>query len=566
MVNRLDQALQMQRAGRHEEAASLLKKVNAKKKTRTVLSVLAESRSNRALGDWQAAREVLMLGLSDKISRAEYVDLSIALASAFAGGGELREAMKVLKKAEKSVPIDKKNDLMLNQALVYSQDYQFARAVKLCLGLIESERDAIRGALLLMDLAIQLSDLELFDQALDVIEKDIGSFNDVNLLALVERVSRYRRHRSAVFYEAAKGRGLMPNRINLFAARKQLDNGDYDSGQVQLDEVDERRLDATLKPLFWKLRGTLQDRAGEFTEAFNSYRRMNEASRAVLPIDWQQTGFDPVQPFERVRENPQAFESPVPLAFIVGFPRSGTTLLEIILDSQAGIEVIDEKPIVHALKTRLVDDGYDLENCLPQLEDKYLDQLREQYFRHAEEYVRPQFADVKLLVDKNPMQMIDLPLINALFPQARILNMVRHPLDTILSCYQQTFEINSQMPFFTDWRSCFSHYHNVINSFERYRSRLAVEDYVVRYEDLVVDFDVEVEKIFEFLNFSPDAERYRQFGEHAQKRIVNTPSSSQVRKGLYSGATFRWRNYRDAIDEHLELVMDDIDRLGYEVE
>ena len=349
----------------------------------------------------------------------------------------------------------------------------------------------------------------------------------------------------------------------MLRAKQSLDSRKFDEASRELEEVDVKRLPIELKPLYFSVLAALHEKSQDFEAAFDSFSRMNSVSSQLLPPDWEETRFDPVRPYDTVPDLLDDYDSEIQLTFIVGFPRSGTTLLQTILDTQRSISVIDEKPIVHKLKEQLILDGFDLSNCLSKMNRADRDRLRTDYFKLAGEYIQD-FSTTEMLVDKNPLQMIDLPLIATLLPRARFLFTIRQPLDVLISCYQQTFEANSQMAYFLDWESCFTHYSKVFRAYHENLEKLhQVEPYVVRYESLIQDFESEAEHILGYLGLKSDKPALTEFSTRAHGTMINTPSSSQVRQGVYTSSAHRWENYSKFVKPYVHRVRDAIVRYGY---
>ena len=564
MADRLEQARQAQAGGRHSDAADLAHKLNAKKKTRTPESLLIEAECLIAVNDLPGAEACLRAGLRDKLGKSDFLRLSEKLASVLTSQGLYKESLAQLAKLEKLASSEKAAEFSFQRALLYSQMLQLGRAEKRCVALMDDSRFRIPAALLLMEVAVQKSDMSQFDNAIGVLNQEVTSLSDTNLLALIERTSRHRPSVSADFFEEAMRRDLMPQRVRLFAARKSLDTGQVDEAIRNVDEVDSSKIPADLKPLYFSVLAAIHEKAGEFQQAFECFNQMNRISRSLLPGDWEEKRFDPVHPYDEIRPAKDSYEPRVPLAFIMGFPRSGTTLLQTILDSQEGVAVIDEKPIIHMLKEKIISDGMALTDCLQVMDQAYLEKLRNLYFEHAAEYVdEAGWGELQLLVDKNPLQMIDIPLTSALFPNAKFLLSMRHPLDSILSCYQQTFEANAQMAYFTEWATCFSHYRRVFQSYRQYRELLDIDEHTVRYETLIQDFENEADQLFSFLGLLVDRQALNDFFRRAEGTMINTPSSSQVRQGIYTDAAFRWEKYTEFIEPNMSVVSEEIALSGY---
>ena len=253
-------------------------------------------------------------------------------------------------------------------------------------------------------------------------------------------------------------------------------------------------------------------------------------------------------------------EEPAPV-FLIGFPRSGTTLLDQILDSHPGLATVEEKPaletLIEGLKTR--PGGFP--DSLAGLAPEDLDGLRRAYFDDMDTWVvrRPG----QLLVDKFPLHTVHLGLIERLFPGAKIILALRHPCDVCLSCFMQNFEINDAMANFHSIETAAGLYAKVMGLWRQYARVLDLDFHAVRYEDLIDDFEGQVRGVLDFLGLAWD-DSVLAYADHARDRgHINTPSYAQVTQPIYGRARYRWLRY----GAHLAPVMDTlapfIEHFGY---
>ena len=246
-------------------------------------------------------------------------------------------------------------------------------------------------------------------------------------------------------------------------------------------------------------------------------------------------------------------------AFLVGFPRSGTTLLENILASHPDICALDERDTLgEAAREFLVDDA-----GLARLAAASPDELE----RHRKLYwdrVREFGAEVtgKVYIDKYPLSSIKLPLVARLFPEARILFAVRDPRDVLLSCFRRSFSLNSSMFELLDLQRGARLYSGVMDLCAIYRRTLGLAWHQLRYESLVEDFDGEMRKVCDFLGVEWD-EQMRNFAELSRARTIKTPSSVQVLRGLYREGAGQWRRYEAQLAPALPILQPWIARYGY---
>ena len=171
-----------------------------------------------------------------------------------------------------------------------------------------------------------------------------------------------------------------------------------------------------------------------------------------------------------------------------------------------------------------------------------MDYLRKHYLSELYKY-RDTDKKANVFVDKYPFQTVCLPLINLLFPEAKIIFAHRNPFDTVLSCFQQTFEPNNAMANFTTLKSSAQIYDLTMQMWVLYKKNLKLDFIMSRYETLLDNFDDQINKILDFLDLDWDEniKNYRNTATSREK--INTPSSSQVVQPLYKTSINKWKNY-----------------------
>jgi len=168
------------------------------------------------------------------------------------------------------------------------------------------------------------------------------------------------------------------------------------------------------------------------------------------------------------------------------------------------------------------------------------------------------------LVDKNPLNMLCLPMIARLFPEARIVLCLRHPCDVLLSCFMQPFRSPAFMVMCSSLQRLAEGY---VQAFEHWFANaevLAPRVLEWRYESVVERFDEHVIRLGRFLDVA-DPSPMARFAEHAQaKGYISTPSYAQVTQGVHRQAVNRWHAYREMFEPVLPLLRPMLERLGYE--
>src|SRR6185437_3073974 len=255
---------------------------------------------------------------------------------------------------------------------------------------------------------------------------------------------------------------------------------------------------------------------------------------------------------------PSMLQSPV---FVIGFPRSGTTLLEQMIDAHPDFCSMDERGYVYQLIERMEHAGQRYPVDLADLTQTEADQLRQVYGRLVA-HTLPDLGQHRL-VDKNPLNMLCLPMILRLFPDACIVLCVRHPCDVLLSCSMQAF----RSPAFRAMCSSLPRLaRGYTEAFGQCCGHLGVFKPRVlewRYELVVADLDTAVARLGSFLEVR-DASAMSGFAEHAQrKQFIATPSYARVTQPVNTAAVGRWKNYRGQFEPVLPILQPWLEKFGY---
>jgi tetratricopeptide (TPR) repeat protein len=291
----------------------------------------------------------------------------------------------------------------------------------------------------------------------------------------------------------------------------------------------------------------LQDCA-EFDRSFEQFRIGNECHKRLLTPGEQSEGqlFRAVtaafsrHTVERLAGTGNPTRVPV---FVIGMPRSGTTLIEQILASHPRVFGAGELESLQALvRTRL-----DLKDssAIDRLDTTKILQLAARYLQSM-----PVRADTERIVDKTPSNFLFAGLIHLLFPNAKIIHAVRDPVDTCVSCYTTVFARGQSFSYdLGELGRYWNRYRDLMNHWRSVLPAGCMLD--VHYEELVSDFDAQVARMLDFCGLAWD-EKCRTF--HRTSRLVNTASVSQVRQPLYNSSVGRWRRF----EKHLGPLLQEL--------
>ena len=298
--------------------------------------------------------------------------------------------------------------------------------------------------------------------------------------------------------------------------------------------------------------GKAYEDSENYERAFDYYKAGNENRR-------EREKYDPVQTMDLHDQFIEVFNkkflhdrrgaghsSNAPI-FIVGLPRSGSTLIEQILASHPEVEGTHELPELSRVARSVGlnrEDRKSYPRAVTDLTDRQFEELGARYLSFAEHHRdmgTPRFTD------KLPNNFVHVGFASLILPNAKIIDARRHPLDSCLGSYKQlfargqpfTYDLFDLGEFYLEYRRVMEHWNEVLPG-----NVLSVQ-----YEDTVTDLESQVRRILEYCELPWD-DACLKFYE--TERAVKTASSEQVRSPIYKGAMHRWRNY----EQHLESLIE----------
>ncbi len=251
--------------------------------------------------------------------------------------------------------------------------------------------------------------------------------------------------------------------------------------------------------------------------------------------------------------------------FLVGFPRSGTTLIEQMLATHPGVATTGERTPLDRLSLARRPEGgsgMDLPDRLAALTAEDLNGYRRQYFEIADDVIGAPLGN-RTLIDKMPLNIVELGVANWLFPCCKVIVALRDPRDAVLSCYMQNFQMNRAMQQFSSLEGAARLYAGVMGLWRHYRNILTMPWLEYRYEDLVSSPQATVTELLEFIGekWNNAVDRY---AEQAAENRIRTPSYEAVTRPIHSRAVGRWRNYEADLRPILPILEPFVDAFGYE--
>lgn len=314
------------------------------------------------------------------------------------------------------------------------------------------------------------------------------------------------------------------------------------------------------------LRGVLLDRLGRHDEAFASFSAMNAEfagdisdprGRGAMYRAEIAQGTALLTPAWRDSWTQMEVKStrPAPI-FLLGFPRSGTTLLDTMLMAEPRVRVLEEASIIADIEAELGGVA-----ALPGLSADQIEAARTLYFERAGQLA--ELSDDSIVLDKHPMHLRHAPTIHRLFPESRFILALRHPCDVVLSCWLTNFRLNNAMASFLDLDDAADLYDAAFDQWETARALFNLSVGEVVYERLVEDKDAQLRPIFDWLGliWPEDGVDHRQAAR--ARGTVITASYAQVTEPIYKRAAGRWRRYEAHLAPVAARLAPWIERFGY---
>lgn len=231
--------------------------------------------------------------------------------------------------------------------------------------------------------------------------------------------------------------------------------------------------------------------------------------------------------------------------FLLGFPRSGTTLLEQMLIAHPLIDSVEENDNLADLHDLLLGSDAPLQAVM-QLSPQQQEDYRLAYWQRLDSMLQQNNAEGDqqnaILIDKLPLNSVLLPVIKILFPTAKILFALRDPRAVVFSCWQQMFALNEAMRQFLSLDSSIAYYDLVMQLAALSLEKLPPDCLQVRHEALLQQPSETLQAVLAFLDM-PWHEAVLDDSQRGAGRFIDTPSAQQVRQPLHSSGMQRWRHY-----------------------
>jgi len=566
LVPLVERALQAHRQGAIETAERLCLDVLELAPDRPgALSVLYEIR--KAQGKARAAealiRRIVALDPNNLVATNE-------LALILLGKGSLAEAEIHARNAIRIAPENPQAHNLMGMIMTEANrpqigEYHYRRVLDL-----SGQRDPI----LLANLAWNLKNQGRMEEARALYQESAAAAPDIRQTLLgFARLEEADRHFDAADSVLNSMEQRFPNDPAVRLTRAVLlgRQRKYDEALALIDSTVTG--DARLGPNELLEKGRLLDQSGHYDEAWAAFaegkRLARELSGQVYLEEAAQQQIDRLRNFftaGRLRLIPRATvraDPPQPI-FILGFPRSGTTLVEQTLSAHPRIAAGDELPLIHeitAIMPRMLASPLGYPEALAELwmgdQREGLDNLRDYYLQKVRQMGVVRRGATRF-TDKMPLNETHLGLIALLFPEAPLIHVLRHPLDIMVSAFSNAFTHGFYCA--SDLATAAKHYVGVMDLVQHYRGEMTLRYLSIRYEDIVEYQEQSVRAMLDFIGEKFDKACLT---FHENRRYARTASYAQVAEPLYDRSVGRWKHYRAHLESVIPMLQPVIERLGY---
>ncbi len=367
------------------------------------------------------------------------------------------------------------------------------------------------------------------------------------------------------------------------AARLDYRQNNHVRALQQLEQLLQQPLPAGLQRRSLLQLGLLHDRLGEFPQAFQKFAQANQVAdqlaqaQGIRPeVLWDGLGLTD----ERIlcpqwvdqwlgRWDKTFLESDKKQApiFVVGFHRSGTTLVGEILNSHPALQTLVERPVLSTLLEELKTDALKTDvtesylDRLHDMDEAALHQLRSLYYQKVTRLLK--LAASQRLVDKFIFNIMYIPLIKRLFPNAQFILVLRHPYAACLSCFMQNFTLNPLTVHFTSLETTAQLYTQIMGFWQQAAVVYKLDVHIVRYEQVVTNFTHEIGRLFDFLALPWHPALHTFYLQAQQNWQIHPPSHAQVSQPLYEDSIERWQRYRANLQPLHEPLQPFVAQFGY---
>ena len=402
---------------------------------------------------------------------------------------------------------------------------------------VSLNEDDVESRLKLIRCLERLGHLEEFERHIDIV------------------ISQQQDHQEALFWQS----------VLLFTRKK------ADEALTLLKSISPDSLQDSLSVRYWFERGRAADKIKDSSEAMQSFDNGNALwNERHAPLLQHKSQFTDVVKAESLALNKTGRGSDATvtssnpdhprLGFLVGIPRSGTTLLDQLLSSHTDICVLEEKPNIEHVYQHFM--TLEQHGRVPNSE--VYDSLRSMYWESVLQD-EPEIT-ASLVIDKFPLILVYIRLIALLWPDAPILFATRHPCDVCLSNYMQDYRFNPAMAHFSTLGETVNTFSLVMEFWEQAKQALGLSALTIKYEDFVTEPEPVARRLLTYLEMDWQNNVLLTHETAKERGRIETPSYRQVTEPINTSAIDRWTRYQTWLEPYFDSLRPMADLNGYVIE
>ena len=468
--------------------------------------------------------------------------------------GDLKNAINFYKKTTLLNP--NYSPAYCNLGIVYDKLSNRSLAIKYYQTAIEKDSNNFKAYFNLANCYLNNDDLKNAEKyyylSLNIKHDNIHSY--INLFQIYDRSNNLKKLDEIL----QKARSIFPKNliVTFFEAISEYRKSNYQKTINIFEKLELDPKDMSKNVTKYNTLAKCYDHLGMFDEAFKSFKISNiiihdafkkkvDKKKYIKVIEKRFNFFSKAN-FKKFPNKIKEDKNVDPI-FLVGFPRSGTTLLDTILRTHSSIEVLEEKPIVDKLIKQLHNHLNNDFMKLNELDENIRQELRSLYFETRDTFVS--YENDKIYIDKLPLNIVYIGELLQIFPNSKFILALRNPYDSVMSCFMQPFIPNDAMANFYNLLDTSKLYDQVFRLWTQYEEKLDIKFHKIKYEEIVENFDTSILNLLKFLDLEWD-NKLKEFYKTAENRgIINTPSYNQINKPLYTKSVGRWKNYKKYFEE-----------------
>ena len=303
-----------------------------------------------------------------------------------------------------------------------------------------------------------------------------------------------------------------------------------------------------LKSLYFAIGKAYED-IKDFEKSFHFLKKGNDISNKLsnYKIIEDEILFENIKKNFKVLDKKLNFDSDEKFIFIVGMPRSGTTLVEQIVSSHSGVYGAGELSFLdNSIRKHLFKNNIFLKESINSKNLDILDNIRNEYLEGVKSFDHQQ----KIITDKAPLNFRWIGFIKILFPNSKIIHCERNPMDVCFSNYKNSFSSNA-LSYCYNLQNLGNYYNLYKNLIKFWYDKFPDEIYALSYENLIGNQSEETKKLIKFCNLNWEEACLL---PHRNKNKVSTASLAQIRKPVYKTSLNKWKDYSKYLEDLKKII------------